>query len=383
MSDLGDRPVDDASLAEGLSRLAASSDAAAPSVAVLARRVERRRRRRRAGAAAGVAVVVLVAGIGLAALIDRKDAGQRSSVLASSGGRDRGTGAAPASVFTVGEVPRSLSFRSCGASAGDGDPSVVHDITCQWDDPETAAVDGVRLTRVIGGATPALRDAWAAGDAAAALAASGGGDPGAQPRFTTVGDTTVLALDAPSDLPPAAFRYLVGEDLVDIGASGATEPELARIVDSTTMAPPAGPVVAALDALPAGSSVLIQGPRPLWSEPNQLDPGTRSPFGGTTYGADLQVGGSADVVDLDVTSDVDADAILDGLVAQDIPLLTEVQVGGRRGLELAAGGALPVTMPEPRFGPQLIVRADPRRLVRIQDPQGTSARIRQIAGAIS
>ena len=54
---------------------------------------------------------------------------------------------------------------------------------------------------------------------------------------------------------------------------------------------------------------------------------------------------------------------------------------GRRAVVLAPGGMMPLTVPEPRPGPQVVVRLDDDVIVRVKDPDGDPARIQAIAAA--
>lgn len=377
--------MDDRTPTEGFDRLIQLSGASVPPMAELEGRVlvRARRRRNRQRAVLGACAVVLVL-LGLAAVANRPDGGTTQNL---------GSKPAPSTVpldptgdpvFTIARLPEDLAFRSCLPLAPD-DPTVITGVSCTYDNPATAGADGLRINRVIDGATSDLRAAWDADDAAAAAVASGGADDPDAARFITLGGTKVLDLSVagqPSNDESAALRTLVGDDLVDIGATSVPMDELGHVITGLSMEPPSQVVSQALDALPDGSVALVQGERPLWVQPDAMRPEERAPFGGDTVGTEIAVPGSERLVGVDVTTGIDADALLDGLVGAGLPELTETQLDGRRAVVLAPQGMMPITLPEPRPGPQILVALDDDVIVRVKDPDGSAALVESIAEAL-
>jgi hypothetical protein len=378
--------MDDDVLIERFDRLVRMSGPAAPSMAelegrVVARGVRRRRNQRRA-ALAGVAAVLAIVGL-LGVLL------APSSEPALDVATDPTPTALPVDeaadpVFTIGAVPDALAFRACDALPAPEDPDAVVGVVCTFDDPATTAADGLRITRLIEGATPEVLAAWDAGDGPGAAAAAGGTETPDDAEFRTVGDARVLDLTPggqPSSEASAALQLLVGDDLVDIGTTNVSLAELDQLVAGLAMAPPSTIVSQALGALPEGSQALVQGPRPLWVQTDPLTPGNESPFGGETVGAELAIPGTDGLVGVDVTSGIDADALLDSLLDEADPALTEAEIGGRRAVVLEPGGMMPIFLPEPRPGPQALVRLGESMVVRIKDPDGSAELVRSVAEA--
>ena len=367
--------MDDEALTEGFDRLVRLSGAgsAGPSMAELEGRVTVRARRRRTRQ--------LLVVLGLVAVATRPDS-DGSQKLASN---------PPAStvpvdpegdpVFTIARLPEDLAFRACNPSTSD-DPLDITGVQCTYDNPATGGADGLRINQLTSGATAELRAAWDAGDAPAAARASGGSDDPDSAAFIRLGTTKVLDLvpdGKPSDDRSAALRTLVGDDLVDIGATNVTMSDLGHVITGLSMEPPSQVLSQALAVLPAGSQALVQGERPLWVQPDPMRPADRARFGGSTVGTEIAVPGQATLVGVDVTTGIDADALLDGLVAADVPSLTEGEVNGRRAVILALDGMMPLTLPEPRPGPQIIVALSDSVVVRVKDPVGSADQVRAIA----
>ncbi|HRW36139.1 MAG: hypothetical protein KDB04_16710 [Acidimicrobiales bacterium] len=388
MDERGGRPIDDDALNEGFDHLVRLAGASAPPLGelqgrALAGRARRRRQQQRRAAVAGLAAVALLAG--LVALVvapsSERDGGVELASDPSATSMPTDPTAEP--VFTIGRVPDRLAFRSCLALTGDGD--AVGGAECTYEDPATGRADGLRVTRVIGGATPELGAAWDQGDAAAAAQASGGSDDPAAAQFRTLGDERVLDLlpdGAPSNEANAQLRVLVGADLVDLGAANLSVAELGEVVAGLSTAAPPIVVSEALAALPDGSAAVVQGPRPLWIQPDPLRPGGETPFGGATFGAEIAVPGSSTLLGVDVTTGIDVDALFRGLLADEGAAITETEVGGRRTLVLAPESMMPLTLPEPRPGPQVIVQLDGSSMVRVKDPDGSPAQLTAIAEAL-
>lgn len=383
--------MDDEALREGFERLVRISGTPAPSRAELDGRVvvraRRRRARQRAAFGACAAAVVL---LGLLAITFRSPADgslDRDRTTLTSKPKPTAvpvdTQAEP--VFTIARVPEGLAFRSCDSLSDGADPTTVTGATCTFDEPSTAAADGLRITRLLAVAGDALTAAWAADDAPASAAASGGSDAPASARFTTLAGTKVLDLTVagqPSDDRSAALRLIVGDHLVDIGATGVTLADLGHVVTGMSMEPPSVVVSEALDALPDGSVAVVQGERPLWVQANPLEPDQRARFGGDTVGTEIGVPGSTDLVGIDVTTGIDADTFLDDLLGNGAAF-RETEISGHRAVVLALGGMMPVTVPEPRPGPQVVVRLDDDVIVRVKNPDGDPALVQAIAEAIS
>jgi hypothetical protein len=340
---------------------------------VVERAARRQRTQRRVALAACAAVL---AALGLLGLVLAQGSARDEVDLAT----DAETTTLPIDVdadpvFTIAGVPDDLAFQAC-TPISSSDPLEPAGVTCTFDEPSTMPPDGVRITRLVGGATP---------DGAAAALATGGSDAPADAAFRTLGSTRVLDLapgGSPSTEASAALRVLVGDDLVDLGASNVALDDLAAIVDGLSMAPPSTVVADALGALPDGSVALVQGERPLWVQVDALQPDDRRRFGGTTVGAEIAVPGSPRLIGVDVTTGIDADAFLDELLASGDDALVEAELGGRRAVVLADEGMMPRSVPEPRAGPQIVVRSDPTTIVRVKDPDGSPGLIRAVAEAL-
>jgi hypothetical protein len=378
--------MDDEQLTEGFDRLVRLSRPSTPSIGEIEGRVARRRtrRRRRQQAAIGACAVLLVAaGVVVAARSSGPAPDQQIDMAGSP--TTTAVGTAPGDpVFTVARLPENLSFDRCEAGpTGPEDESLA--LTCSFDDPATGVPDGLGITRIVEGATPEIRDAWATGDAEAAAVASGGSDDPTAASFRTVGGTEVLDLapaGRPSDDARAAVQVIIGDDLVDLRTTGVSMTDVGRIVTGLSMEPPEPEVAAALGVLPEGSTALVQGERPLWVQPDAIDPSTRSRFPGTTVGAELSVPGVASTVGIDITTGIDADALIDDLLASDTPGLTETEIAGHRAVELDPGAQMPPTLPNPRPGPQVLVATDDATIVRVIDRAGSADRVRAVAEAL-
>jgi hypothetical protein len=382
----GGRPIDEV-LTDELGRLVERSGVVAPPLGVLEDRVVERaaRRQRTQRRVALAACAAVLAALGLLGLVLAQGSAPDEVDLATDAEATTlpiDVDAAP--VFTIAGVPDDLAFQSC-TSITSGDQSDPAGVTCTFDEPSTMPPDGVRISRLIGGATPEAVAAWDASDGAAAALATGGSDAPADAAFRTLGSTRVLDLapgGSPSTEASAALRVLVGDDLVDLGASNVALDDLAAIVDGLSMAPPSTVVADALGALPDGSVALVQGERPLWVQVDALQPDDRRRFGGTTVGAEIAVPGSPRLIGVDVTTGIDADAFLDELLASGDDALVEAELGGRRAVVLADEGMMPRSVPEPRAGPQIVVRSDPTTIVRVKDPDGSPELIRAVAEAL-
>lgn len=385
MADHDDLPTDEL-LRSAFDRVVELADVATPPVAELEGRVvglaDRQARAQRRTALGAAAAVLVVVGI-VAALLG----------TSSRADRDGGVATAPTStsapieevgepVFTIGAVPASLAFTACTGGL-DSDPPTV---SCTYDDPATPQVDGLRVTRVIGGATPEARAAWESGDAAAAAAATGGSDSIAAARFVELGEDRVLDI-APAGQPSGeavtALRMLVGEDLVDLGATGVSPDELDEVVAGIGLEAPIPVLRRALEALPEGSTALVQGPRPLWSQPDALRPEEAVAWEGETAGAEIAVAGTDQVLGVELTTGIDAGALLDELLATEELRRSEAELGGHRALVLGPEGTLPRSVPEPRWGPQALVALDDATLLRVSAPQGTADQVVGLADAFS
>jgi hypothetical protein len=378
--------LDDEELTEGFDRLVHLSRPSTPGIGEIEGRVARRRtrRRHRQQAVLGACAVVLVAaGVVVATRSSSPDREQKIDMAGSSTTIVVDTEPGDP-VFTVARLPEDLAFDGCDAGpTGPEDGPVA--LTCSFDDPATAVSDGLRITRVVGGATPEIRDAWAAGDAEAAATASGGSDDPTAASFRTIGGTEVLDLapaGRPSDDARAAVQVIVGDDLVDLGTTGVSITDLGRVATGLSMEPPEPEVTAALRALPEGSTALVQGERPLWVQPDAMDPSTRSRFAGTTVGTELSVPGSTPLIGIDITTGIDAEALIDDLLASGTPGLTETEIAGRRAVELDPSGRMPDTLPDPRTGPQVLVATDDDTIVRVIERGGSAERIRSVAEAL-
>ncbi|MEZ5182231.1 MAG: hypothetical protein R2702_10210 [Acidimicrobiales bacterium] len=389
MDERGGRPIDDHALNEGFDHLVRLAGASAPPLEelqgrALAGRARRRRQQQRRAAVAGLAAVALISG--LVALVvapsSERDGGVELASDPSATSMPTDPAAEP--VFTIGRVPERLAFRSCVALTGAGGRSGVGGAECTYEDPATGRADGLRVTRVIGGATRQLVAAWDQGDAAAAARASGGSDDPAAAQFRTLGDERVLDLSpdgAPSNDANAQLRVLVGADLVDIGASNLTIAELGDVVAGLSMGRAPVVVSEALAALPDGSAAVVQGLARCGSNPTRCAR-ERTPFGGATFGAEIAVPGSSGLIGVDVTTGIDVDALFRDLLADESADLRESEVRGRRALVLAPGSMMPLALPEPRPGPQVIVRIDAGSIVRVKEPDGSAERVAAVAEAL-
>ncbi|WP_426571019.1 hypothetical protein [Aquihabitans sp. McL0605] len=380
--------MDDDALSSAFDRIAAADRSQAPSIEALRRRSRRRHRRRAIQASV---LVVTVLGIGASVVALTRSTGQHVVQVAGPGGGGRSSVAPdPDRVFTVGAVPPSLAYQSCVGGASEADPDGIGVITCTYDDPATPNVDGLRITRVIGGATAAATRAWGSGDGLRAATASGGADATTDPHLVTISDKTVLQLGSPghgeTSISPVeqaapAYRLLVGTDLVDLGTQGLSLADVDTVVAGLTDAAPRPEVKAALVALPRGSVALVQGARPSWI----LTTSARSaptPFGGTTTGALLLAPSTTTPVDIAVTTGIDAGPIVDVLRALGDTHLADARIGGRPAVVIDAGGQLPRSVPGPRSGPQVLIATGDRRLVRVGGTGAPIASLRSLAEAL-
>lgn len=386
MADHDDPHLDDDALAARFERVVELTDAPAPTLDELEGRVtalaERRRRaQRRTAVLAAAAVLVVLVAVG--ALVSPWSTPDADEVITATTGTTLPIDPKADPVFTIGDVPAGLAFRACDPTLDPDGPARIA-VSCSYDDPSTPASDGVRVTRVVGGATAEVQAAWAAGDAEAAATATGAGSDPTAASFRTLGGAQVLDLTpggTPSGVSSAALQLLVGDDLVDVGASSVTLDELESIVAGIGLRPPSTVVSDALAILPTGTEVLVQGPRPLWVQVDPIRPEDAVPFEGATEGAELIVPGASDAIGVDVTTGIDADALLDSILATGDPGLTETELGGRRAVVLAADGMLPRTIPEPRAGPQALVRLDAGTVVRVRAPGGSPEQVAAVAAA--
>lgn len=378
--------MDDEQLTRGFDQLVRAARPVTPGIEQIEGRVARRRARRRhrqQAALGAVAVLLIAAGLAIATRTSSPERDERIDLA------DRSTTTAVATepgdpVFTIARLPEDLAFQACGADPVDTEDGPLS-LTCTFDNPATGQADGVRITRVVGGASPEVLEAWEADDAPAAAAASGGSEDPSAASFRTIGGTKVLDLapgGRPSDGTNAAVQVIVGDDLVDLGTSNVSLTDVGRIVTGLSMEPPEPEVAAALGVLPDGSTALVQGERPLWVQPDAIDPSTRARFAGTTVGAELSVPGADSLIGIDITTGIDADALLDELLASGTPGLTETEIAGHRAVALDLGSMMPITLPEPRPGPQVLVATDDETIVRVKDPDGSADLVRSIAEAL-
>lgn len=382
--------MDDQRLRERFDRMVgASSDGLAPTVTDLegriqVRRTARRRTQRRLATAGCFVVIALVA---LAASLVARSSDDDASELAT----DPSVTALPVDddadpVLTLDVTTDGLAYQRCSASNDPATPNAVDGITCSYDNPGTAQADGLTITRALGRGTPEVLRAWDERDAAAVAMALGATDDPATARFRSLGDATVLDVSVagrPSDDALASLYVRVGDDLLALNATNVPLDALRTLVADASLAPPSMLVAEALRALPPGSVALLQGVRPLVAQPDPLQPERSAPFGGTTTGAELAVPGDDQLVSVDITAGIGADALLDSILAEGDPGTSEQEIGGRRAVVVAPTGALPRSVPEPRFGPQIIVRLSDTSVVRISQPDGDAELVRTVAESLS
>lgn len=390
--------MDDRLVIDAFDRLVAGLDPDdRPGVDALRGRTLRRRhqaaRRRVLGVAAAIALVVLA----VAAVAWPQGDGPED--LQTQPGPTTSTTPAPvpvdADVLTIGPIPAGLAFQYCGSIDGAAQPAVY----CRYDNPTVVPeVDGLTISVGLGVDDPSVPQAWEARDADAVREAILGPDPAAPPAtFVRLGGVDVVSLGVTEVVPgedlglpdrtARSYLYVTGGASFQIGAEQVTDEQVGRVLDGLGPSPAYPGLVRDPAVLPDGAELVLQGERTRWIQPDEFDPSRSSLAPGQRYGGLYLVPGSGPL-SIEVATDVDADALLDGIrLRSGVPgasgstAVEPITVAGRRGVRLPAGSRLERGIPLDPGTPAVVVAVDERTVVQVSGSRAQEGQLEAIAAA--
>lgn len=362
-----------------------------------------RQARRRMLVAASIVIVMLV-GVSVAYAATGTDGSQRvitQTDPTSSTAVPTTLAAGPAGpqVLTLGEVPAALAFQACGYTDDVDQPFA----SCRFDEPTTLPeVDGLTVSVAFGAATPEVRTAWDARDAATVgglvMGRPEAGGPAGQ--FVNIDGTDVVSFGVTevisgeslglADRVSRTYLLVDGDDTIQIGAEGVMNQHVGKVLGGLTRTTPFPGLDVDPSALPAGTRMVIQGQRPRWVQPDQFDPSQSLPAEGPRYGATYAVPGSSTPLSIEVSTGVDSAALLDGFElrngqagsGRDGTAGEATTVDGHRAIRLIAGDVPARGQPFDGGGPAVIVAVDDETIVQVSGDRQQADQLDTIAAAV-
>lgn len=321
---------DDLDLMERFELLATADFGPAASTAALRGRVAQRRRRRRVVAGSALGVVVILALVGALTARGGAPADDLRTVAPAPSGRKVPASYGTGPRLVVGAVPTDLSSTGCGRQFGEEELA-----SCTFAIPADPERSGLVL--LLKPAPAAARQAWVAGDAAAAAAAIE--QPSGSPTFIQLGGRRVLSMGA-NGPDSEAYAVLLGSHFVFIGNQGASDGQLATIVGGLATEPVDLGFTIPVSALPSGAHALAEGQRRRWFTPDTQAPERSYETGGRVAGISYEVPGVVSDLEVDVVRDVDAESYVETWAEQIQRAegldASPIEANGRAGMRVRA-----------------------------------------------